>query len=373
MSLDSWLALLQTATTGPHRWLPLIRSQPTIDQALALTGSELIAAGLTERDVKRLRNPDRERLDQWRTWLAGGPDRQLIGFDSSAYPTLLKQVPDAPLALWAEGRRVDLLNGPQLAMVGSRTPTAGGRETARGLAHYLSDRGLTITSGLATGIDGASHSGALLGPGSTIAVLGSGLDVLFPRSNESLRREIVANGVVVSEYPPGTSARAAYFPQRNRIIAGMSVGTLVVEAARRSGSLITARLSGEYGREIFAIPGSIHNPLTKGCHRLIRDGAKLVEEAADVLVELAPLLQATDSPRPKTAEHAAPPDVLTKDPGYRELLKALGFDPCGIADLAQRTGLTTAELSSMLLLLEMEGLVEALPGGRYSRLSKRNP
>ena len=208
-------------------------------------------------------------------------------------------------------------------------------------------------------------------------MLGSGPDVLFPRSHARLAAEIIARGLIVSEYPPGTPPLAAHFPQRNRIIAGMSAGTLVVEAARRSGSLITARLAGNYGREVFAIPGSIHNPMAKGCHRLIRDGAKLVEEAADVLVELPPLLELAMQPAapPAGAPAEAPEETapLEGQPGYAELLAALGFDPCGISDLARRTGLTAAELSSMLLLLEMEGLVEALPGGRYCRLSKRTP
>ena len=208
-------------------------------------------------------------------------------------------------------------------------------------------------------------------------MLGSGPDVLFPRSHARLATEIIAKGLIVSEYPPGTPPLAAHFPQRNRIIAGMSAGTLVVEAARRSGSLITARLAGNYGREVFAIPGSIHNPMAKGCHRLIRDGAKLVEEAADVLIELPPLLELAMQPAapPAGAPAEAPVETapLESQPGYAELLAALGFDPCGISDLARRTGLTAAELSSMLLLLEMEGLVEALPGGRYCRLSKRTP
>ena len=299
------------------------------------------------------------------------PAEGLITRDSSDYPSMLKELPDPPLALWAEGERTDLLNSPQLAMVGSRKPTANGRETALRFARYLSERGLTIVSGLATGIDGASHRGGLQGCGSTVAVLGSGPDVLFPRSHERLAADIIARGLIVSEYPPGTPPLAAHFPQRNRIIAGMSVGTLVVEAARRSGSLITARLAGNYGREVFAIPGSIHNPMVKGCHRLIRDGAKLVEEAADVLVELPPLLQLAVETADPPGETPADEAPLARQPGYAELLAALGFDPCGISDLARRTGLTAAELSSMLLLLEMEGLVEALPGGRYSRLSKR--
>jgi len=368
MSLDPWLTVLQAAPPGAHRWLELIETEGSIERILGLSRQEMLQAGLGEGDIEKLRAPDHERLRRWRDWLDAEPDRKLVTFGSAGYPDLLKELPEAPLALWAQGARMELLKSPQLAMVGSRTPTVSGRETAGRFARYLSDRGLTITSGLATGIDGASHAGALAGSAGTIAVLGSGLDQLYPRTHEDLARAIVAAGVIVSEYPPGTPARAPHFPQRNRIIAGMSTGTLVVEAARRSGSLITARLAGEYGREVFAIPGSIHNPMARGCHRLIRDGAKLVEDAADVLVELAPLLQlAFDAEEPRV-ESPAVAGALTDEPSYKELLTALGYDPCSITVLARRTGLTAAELSSMLLLLEMEGLVEAMPGGRYSRL-----
>ena len=377
MKLDAWLTVLQSATTPRSpRLLALIERHASVSVVVGLPRAELVEAGLSRRQAKRLKEPDRRRMDRWRRWL-DRPGRTLIARDSPDYPAMLKELPDPPLALWAEGARRDLLNSPQLAMVGSRKPTANGRETALRFARYLSERGLTIVSGLATGIDGASHRGGLEGCGGTVAVLGSGPDVLFPRSHGRLAAEIIDKGLIVSEYPPGTPPLAAHFPQRNRIIAGMSAGTLVVEAARRSGSLITARLAGTYGREVFAIPGSIHNPMAKGCHRLIRDGAKLVEEAADVLVELPPLLELVlESPdSPVDAPSGSPEETapLTSQPGYAELLAALGFDPCGIPDLARRTGLTAAELSSMLLLLEMEGLVEALPGGRYCRLSERTP
>ena len=373
MSLDSWLIVLQAAAPG-SRWPALIRGQDSIEHILELSRQEILHAGLGEADFEKLQAPDRERQNTWREWLGAAPDRQLITLGSTAYPRLLAELPDAPLALWARGSRTDLLNSPQLAMVGSRSPTANGRETAERFAHYFSVRGLTITSGLVTGIDSASHRGALAGTAGTIAVLGSGPDQLYSGSEEDLAAEIIADGLIVSEYPPGTPTHRCHFPQRNRIIAGMTTGTLVVEAARRSSSLITARLAGEYGRESFAIPGSIHNPMTKGCHRLIRDGAKLVEDAADVLVELAPLLQIaldTDELCLQSTEENS--HALTNEPGYEKLLAALRLDPCGINVLAARTELTAAELSSMLLLLEMEGLVEALPGGRYSLASKRAP
>jgi DNA processing protein len=295
-----------------------------------------------------------------------------VTFGSALYPPRLAEIQTAPLALWVEGPDHALLSAPQLAMVGSRSPTTSGRETAEEFAKYLSARGLTVTSGLAAGIDGASHRGALLELGGTIAVLGSGPDVIFPRAHERLAAQIVTRGLLVSEFVPGMEPQKFFFPQRNRVIAGLAVGTLVVEATRRSGSLITARCAGDFGREVFAIPGSIHNPLARGCHYLIRNGAKLVEEAADVLVELAPQLQldlADVAPEP--APHGADVSDVGDDPTYRNLLNALDFSPVSIADLGARVQLTPAELSSMLLILELEGLVEALPGGRYARLGKR--
>jgi DNA processing protein len=233
---------------------------------------------------------------------------------------------------------------------------------------------LTITSGLAAGIDEAGHRGALNTAGGTVAVLGCGIDIVFPRSNARLAEEIAEGGVIVSEYPPGVPPNPWQFPARNRIIAGLSLGVLVVEAGRKSGALITAKAALESGREVFAIPGSIHNPLARGCHKLIREGAKLVEEGADVLVELKPHLELELDRTVVSGEAAAPEGTPEKlvDPAYTRLLDALEHAPAGMAELVSRSGLTTAELSSMLLILELEGFVEALPGGRYCRLPARS-
>jgi len=371
--VDAWLTLLQAAQQVTTRsWLDALKLCGSAEALLAEAPRLLSGHDNAAETLAKLASPDAAKLDRWRAWL-DGPHRALITFGSRDYPKRLAEIPDAPLALWVEGRQRALLEQPQLAIVGSRSPTADGRETAERFARYLAHRGLTITSGLATGIDGASHRGAVAALGGTVAVLGSGLDAIFPREHTSLAAEIVQRGVLVSEYAPGVEAQKLFFPQRNRIIAGLTLGTLVVEATRRSGSLITARLALDYGREVFAIPGSIHNPLARGCHYLIRQGAKLVEEAADVLVELAPQLDAEGielAPEPLAeAPEGAP---VTSDPSYEKLLNALGFSPTPIGDLSTRTGLTTAELSSMLLLLELEGQVEALPGGRYSRRGKKN-
>jgi DNA processing protein len=246
--------------------------------------ASLAELGLTTRTIAWLVAPDETLIDADLRWLdrSGGV---LLPATAADYPPLLRESPDAPAVLYVRGE-TQVLRDPQLAMVGSRNPTAGGRSTARDFASFFARAGLTITSGLALGIDAACHEGALVAGGPTIAVLGCGLDQTYPREHQSLAERIAAQGALISEFPPGTKPMPACFPQRNRIIAGLSHGTLVVEAAQRSGSLITARLAGVAGREVFAIPGSIHNPLARGCHQLIRQGAKLVERPEDVLCEL---------------------------------------------------------------------------------------
>ena len=260
---------------------------------------------------------------------------------------------------------VSALADPQLAMVGSRNPTAGGRATARDFAAFFARAGLSITSGLALGIDTACHEGALAAQGLTVAVLACGLDEIYPPENRALAERITESGALISEFPPGTPPIPQRFPQRNRIIAGISYGTLVVEAASRSGSLITARLAGEAGREVFAIPGSIHNPLTRGCHELIRQGAKLVERADDVLAELkislTSQLLATPANGPEN-----PPKL---DKAYKILLDALAFEPASVDSLIERTGMNSESIASMLLILELDGHVAPHPGGRYSRMA----
>ncbi|HEV2109706.1 MAG TPA: DNA-processing protein DprA [Gammaproteobacteria bacterium] len=294
---------------------------------------------------------------------------RLIAISDADFPPLLKQIPDPPVALFLRGD-AGLLASPQLAMVGSRNPSVEGRRNAEEFAAYLSRCGLTIVSGMALGIDAASHRGALKAGGPTLAVWGTGLDRPYPPRNLDLAEEIAARGLLVSEFAPGTPPLPTHFPRRNRIISGLAVGTLVVEAASRSGSLITARLASEQGREVFAIPGSIHNPMARGCHRLLREGAKLVESAADILEELAPLLKLELPAAEPAAEgaSAAPPE----DPEYRLLLNSLDFAPTSVDSLVERTGLTPDVVSSMLLMLELQGHVEASPGGRYSRVNKRS-
>jgi DNA processing protein len=260
---------------------------------------------------------------------------------------------DAPAVLYVRGQ-VRCLAEPQLAMVGSRNPTAGGRATAREFAAFFAGAGLTITSGLAIGIDAACHEGALAGEGFTIGVLGSALDMVYPPENEKLAERVVEGGALISEFPPGLGARPHHFPQRNRIIAGMS-----------HGSLITARLAGEVGRDVFAIPGSIHNPCARGCHQLIRSGAKLVETAEDVLCELKISLASQLVATTATAANNSP----TLDKEYKILLDALAFEPVSVDSLIERTGMNSASIASMLLILELDGYVQPHPGGRFSRMA----
>jgi len=317
-----------------------------------------------------LRNPDWQGAERDMQWLEQ-PRNHLLRITDPDYPPLLRELASPPTALFLHGDP-DLLSLPQIAIVGSRNPSTGGRRNAMEFAAHLAHAGLVIASGLATGIDAAAHRGALDADGFTLAVTGTGLDRVYPAHNRALAHDIAMNGLLVSEFPTGTPPLPANFPRRNRILAGLALGTLVVEAALRSGSLITARLAAEAGREVFAIPGSIHNPLARGCHALIRDGAKLVETGGHILEELAGLLrEAGFNPRP-TPEPAAVEDAAQgMDLQHAALLDAMGFDPATTDELVQRTGFPAAEVSSMLLLLELQGHVSSGAGGLFTRLGNR--
>ncbi len=301
-----------------------------------------------------------------RVWLEN-PSHHLVPFTDPRYPVLLRTAGRFPIALYVVGN-VSALNDPQLAVVGSRNPTPQGRETAAELSEHLAGRGLVITSGLAVGIDSAAHRGALLAQGITIAVLGSGVDVIYPASNRPLSVEIRRQGALLSGFPLGSPPRREHFPQRNGIIAALCLGTLVVEATRKSGSLITARLAGDLGRELFAIPGSIHSPLSRGCHELIRQGAKLTETAHDILSELNFSAFFAGRSCAINGAHAGVGGELGMDKDHKILLDALGFDPADLDMLVVRTGFKPEAVSSMMLILELEGHVQAAPGGRYSRV-----
>ena len=287
---------------------------------------------------------------------------QVVAWDDSDYPRLLLELPDAPLALFILGRR-EILARDAFAIVGSRHATPQGRETAREFARALARGGLTIVSGLALGIDAAAHEGALDTEASTIAVVGTGPDRIYPARNRALAERIAERGLIVSEYLPGTPARKEHFPQRNRLISGLARGVLVVEATLSSGSLITARLAGDQGRDVFAIPGSIHSPFSKGCHKLIREGAKLVETAQDVQDEL----RGTRSARPPDARATAKRARTPARDGA--LLRAMGYDPVTIDTLVARTHAPAESIVAELVTLELAGSVYALPGGLWQRVA----
>jgi DNA processing protein len=294
-------------------------------------------------------------MQQALAWLSD-PANHIVSLGDAEYPQLLLQTADPPAILYVKGR-LDLLNRPSLAIVGSRNASAQGTNNAADFARALSDAGVTIVSGLALGIDAAAHRGGLAGCASSLAVIGTGLDVVYPARNKALAHELAEHGALVSEFPLGTPALGSNFPRRNRVISGMCLGCLVVEAALQSGSLITARLANEQGREVFALPGSIHSPLAKGCHALIKQGAKLVDTANDILEEL----------QLPGVRSVAPADPVVCAPDAARLLDQLGYDPCGLDVLCARTGLGADVVSAALLELELVGLVETLPGGLYQR------
>jgi len=349
----------------------LLDSHASAEAALAAGPRDWASHGLDAEACNAIRNPDTDAMMRGERWLQA-PDRHLIGWRDADYPPLLRRIPGPPAMLFVAGNPA-LLWQPAVAIVGSRAATAGGCANAATFATALAGAGLCIASGLAAGIDAAAHRATLDAGGATVAVLGTGPDIAYPARHRPLLDRIAAEGAVVSEHLPGTQALKQHFPSRNRILAGLSLGTLVVEAAERSGALITARLAADAGREVFALPGSIHNPMARGCHRLLREGATLAETPAELLAVLGPV--AADLARALRGELGAPiavveptaePAVLP-DPDYNRLWQALGHDPTGMDELAERTGLTAAALSSMLLALELEGRVAA-QHGRYCRI-----
>jgi len=368
----AWLTLLRAPGLGPASIRTLLERHGSAASAVTAAAKDA-AVPQAARDA--LRTPDRAALDADRRWL-DQPGHALIPVTSSDYPALLRDIPTAPAALFVAGDPMHLWS-PQIAIVGARSASASGLANARQFARAFAQAGNVVTSGLAEGVDGAAHAAALDAGGVTIAVLGTGPDLVYPRQHRALAARIEEHGALVSEFPPGTAGKPENFPRRNRIIAGLSLGTLVIEAGLKSGSLITARLAAEQGREVFALPGSIHSPLARGCHRLIRDGALLVESADEVLEQLRGIgARLADHLRGQLAEDGREPAASVDasaahagDPGYARLLAAIDHTPAGLDELAARSGLGVAALSSMLLVLELEGTVVAADGGRYARLS----
>ena len=377
---EAWFGLVHTpglTRASVRRLLQALGSAQTVLASSAAQWAAVAGPAATQA----LATPDptaADRLRQAQHWLQAQPDRQALTLGDPGYPELLLHCGDPPLMLFVQGR-AELLRRPSVAVVGSRQATPQGLAHARQFAAALSHAGVTVVSGLAAGIDGAAHEGALDGAGATVAVIGTGPDLIYPRRHEALSRRIAQAGAVVSEYAPGTPALAHHFPHRNRIIAGLTRGTLVVEANLKSGSLITARLASECGREVFAVPGSIQSPQSRGCHELIRQGAQLVESAQEILQTLnltgAPARAAEwsrDAAQPTADEEAdageagneADSDAQTPQ---ARLLRALGHDPVSLDTLVGRTGDPAPVLGARLLELELQGLVARLPGGRFQR------
>ncbi len=368
--LHYWLALQRAPGVGPTTFQALLENFGS-PRAVFEARHDLSSNGLLGKPtLEYLRNPDWAAVEKDIVW-STQPNHHILTLDDPAYPQLLREIPDPPPLLFVIGDAA-VLATPQLAIVGSRNPSPGGRETAQEFARHLVTSGLTITSGLALGIDAASHRGALDGGGLTIAVTGTGLDRVYPARHRDLAHQIAERGALVSEFVLGTPPLPDHFPRRNRIISGLSLGTLVVEAAQRSGSLITARMAGDQGREVFAIPGSIHNPLAHGCHVLIRQGAKLVENVNDILEEIGPVAGSLGSVKPLPVERneCLLPNVEVSVE-IRKLMTCLGFEPTSIDRLVERSGLTAEMVSSILLLLELQGYVSSTAGGLYTQLGKR--
>jgi DNA processing protein len=357
-SLYSWLRLTLIAGIGGETQRKLLAAFG-LPESVFSAGRSALRSVIGDKATSLLLDTDNAGLVESACSWAEGADQHIITLADQEYPRSLLEIPDPPTLLYIRGH-LELLNCPTLAIVGSRNPTPQGIQNAERFASAFSDAGLIIASGLALGIDAAAHRGALSRSGNTIAIIGTGIDRIYPARNRELALEIGARGAIVSEFPIGTPVSAFNFPRRNRLISGISRGVLVVEAAQESGSLITARLAGEQGREVFAIPGSIHSPQSRGCHKLIKQGAKLVETAQDVMEELCW----------NTASRVISSEIKDDPDNSFELLSMMGFDPCGLDELVERSGLTANSLSVMLLHLELDGRVASLPGGRYQRLAQ---
>lgn len=382
--LPGWLRLTLAPRLGPVALRGLLGTFGLPTAILAASPGEL-RHHLPEATLRALLAPPdaglQAQIDRTIAWMAE-PGHHILTLADRAYPATLLALPDPPTLLYVRGR-LDLLTQPSLGIVGARHATLQGTQNAEAFAEALSQAGQTVISGLALGIDAAAHTGALRGPGSTVAVIGTGPDIVYPARNRALTDHIAAEGTILSEFPLGAPASRFHFPRRNRLIAALGQGVLVVEAALQSGSLITARLAAELGRDVFAIPGSIHSPLSKGCHRLLRDGAKLVESAQDIFEELqgctapAEIRRHTQIANPGVTPSAAP------DPGHARipppqnnsshtpddpLLTALGYDPIALDALCERLGQAPSALSAQLFSLELAGHVERLPGNVFRRL-----
>lgn len=363
VDLPYHLALLRAPGVGPAAFVKLLSAFTDIKLLFNSSRSELADYGFKPDLIDYLLAPDWKTVEREVRWQEK-PNQRIVTINHSDYPNQLRQISAAPPILFVKGR-LEVLNTPQLAIVGARHPTTSGSQTAYNFAEALSASGVTITSGLALGIDGASHEGALAASGKTIAVLGAAIDKIYPARHQALAEKICEHGAIISEFPLGTLPLPEHFPRRNRIISGLSLAVLVIEAAIQSGSLITAKYALEQGRDVFAVPGSIHNPLAKGCHALIKQGAKLIESVADIMEELQLFCHSLNHLQPMFNQ--SPLDLAALDTHYRKLVECVDFAATPMDIIIQRSGLTVEEVSSMVLLLELQGYLKVVAGG-YCRL-----
>lgn len=375
--LHTWLSLLY-ASAPAKAVVTALKTGAPLEILLSMTVGELLSFGFTHTQIKKIKAPPLPQIEKDLAWISSHNDCQVMTLLDPRYPPLLLEISDPPILLFVSGD-ASLLNAPQLAIIGSRQATHQGKEIAFQYAKTLANKGLIITSGLALGIDAYAHQGALVS-GKTIAVLGTGLALMYPRQHLGLSKQICDAGALVSEFPPYSPPISTHFPRRNRIISGLSLGILVVEASLHSGSLITARLALEQGREVFAIPGSIYNSMAKGCHALIRQGAKLIDQVEDILEELPRLIPlSTPSNNPKADKPRKIAQVSSKTPGfadkptpeldktYQNLLDCIDDSPTSVETIINRSTLTSGEVCAMLSFLESQHLISRLPGG-YQKL-----
>lgn len=364
---------MNAPSVGGASLIRAIEALGSVSDVVSASVRDLTRHGFSDAAAKAIAQPDEQKLDSDLNWLSQ-PNRHLLCWDDDAYPIFLRRIDTPPAALFIEGDPGCLWQ-PQIAVIGSRNPTSGGLEHAHDFASTLARQGMTITSGLASGIDTAAHTAALEAGALTIAVNGTGLDQVYPRSSQAVAERIRSQGAMISELPLGAPPRRQHFPSRNRIISGLSLAVLVIEAGLNSGTLITARKAAEQGRDVFALPGSLHNPMAKGCHRLIREGARLVETTTDIMQELGPLaaelqieirqrLELLDEDK---ADTPAPAENLLEDADYNRVWAVLGYDPKAVDTIIEQTELSAREVSSMLLMMELKGLVVKQRGGRYIR------
>jgi len=360
-SLAPWLGLIRVSGIGAKSARLLVDHFKSPDAVFSASAASLQKLGVSSKVVSALHQFDWRVIEPDLQWLEQD-GHHVITFHDECFPDLLKEIPDFPVLLYVQGDS-SLLSSPQLGMVGSRNPSSSGRASAFQFAQFLAQSGFTITSGLAHGVDGASHEGALKATGKTVAVLGTSLDYIYPKAHKKLAETILVQGVLVSEFPMGTPPLPKHFPRRNRIISGLSVGVLVVEAAVKSGSLITARLAMEYAREVFAIPSSIHNPMAKGCHALIKQGAKLVENGQDIVDELSSILGFMEASVDSSSSSGVSELVAGLSDLQKHVLGHIGFEPTSVDEIAGSVECSLVELTQQLLHLELAGVVSSQVGG----------